>query len=111
MNSAGIPLNVKFKIWLEINGKPVLGEGGYHLLTLIEKHGSILKASKELSISYRKALSYIRRIESRLGLKIVETSRGGPGGGGSAKLTDTAKFLVLKYEKALNVVENALSSL
>ena len=38
---------VRSKIWLEIEGKPIMGEGRKEILEAIEQHGSIMQASRE----------------------------------------------------------------
>ncbi|MCK5505888.1 MAG: LysR family transcriptional regulator [Thermodesulfovibrionia bacterium] len=91
-------MEIRSKIWLEINGEPVLGGGRCSLLQGIAQCGSINRASKQLHISYRKALSYIQTMEQRLGVKLVDRRAGGRHGGG-ATLTRNAKEYLKKYEK------------
>ncbi len=98
---------VKFKVWLEKDGEIVMGLGREKLLKAIKKHGSISKAAKEVGISYKKAWSYIKAMEERLGKKLVETKIGGAGGGGS-KLTEEAEKLIEEFDKIIERVEKAL---
>jgi molybdate transport system regulatory protein len=91
-------LKVKSKIWIEIEGRPVMGEGRRNLLNYIDKKGSISQAARDLGISYKKAWSYIRNMEDRLGIKLVEKCVGGRGGGGT-KLTAEGKVLIDKYDR------------
>lgn len=90
-------MDIRSKIWLEINGEPVFGSGRRFLLQGITKYGSINMAAKDINISYRKALSYIKAMEQRLGINLVERKAGGRHGGG-AMLTREAKELLGKYE-------------
>ena len=90
-------MEVRSKIWLSVDGKPVFGSGREMLLKAIDRLGSINKASKDINISYRKALSYIQLMEQRLGKKLVERKAGGLHGGG-ASLTNDAKDFLKKYE-------------
>lgn len=92
--------SVRSKVWLEVKGEPVFGEGKKRLLEAIERHGSINRAAREAGVSYRRAWSYIRAMETRLGTKLVETERGGDGGGGT-KLTEEARRLIRMYEGLL----------
>ena len=69
-------MEIRSKIWLEINGEPVFGSGRDALLQGIDKYGSINKAAKVINISYRKALSYIQIMEKRLRIKLVERKAG-----------------------------------
>jgi molybdate transport system regulatory protein len=99
-------MQIRSKIWLEIDGEPVFGSGRQSLLRGIDKHGSINRAIKDVNISYRKALSYIQMMETRLGLKLVERKAGGRNGGGAA-LTREAKEFLKKYD----VLEHGINGL
>lgn len=89
-------MEIRSKIWLEIDGEPVFGSGRRALLEGIEKHGSISRSAKGINISYRKALSYIQSMEQRFRRPLVKRSAGGKNGGG-ASLTEEAKTLLKKY--------------
>ncbi len=89
-------MEIRSKIWLEINGEPVFGSGREALLRSIDKLGSINKAARDINLSYRKSLSYIQSMEKRLGIRLVERKAGGRHGGG-ALLTKEAKEFLRKY--------------
>jgi molybdate transport system regulatory protein len=91
-----ILMEIKSKLWIEVDGKPVFGRGRRFLLEAIDKHGSINQAAKEINISYRKAWGYIKAMEERLGFKLIERQTGGKNGGG-AILTTAAKTFLSKY--------------
>lgn len=91
-------MEIRSKLWIEVNGEPIFGRGRSSLLHAIERHGSINRAAVEMKISYRKAWSYLDIMESRLGVKLVERKTGGRNGGG-ATLTDTARQLIHNYEQ------------
>lgn len=88
---------VRSKIWLEIEGKPLLGGGRERLLHAVEQTGSINAAASELGISYRRAWSQLRDLENIAPFAILERTKGGKGGGG-ARLTPEAKALLKGYE-------------
>lgn len=90
-------MEIRSKLWLEVEGEPVFGRGRRFLLEAINTHGSINQAAKEINISYRKAWGYINAMEKRLGIRLVERQTGGKNGGG-AKLTEEAKSFLRKYE-------------
>jgi molybdate transport system regulatory protein len=90
-------MDVRSKIWLEVDGDPVFGRGRRFLLEAVDRHGSINRAAKEIDISYRKAWGYINAMEKRLGIRLVERRKGGKNGGGAA-LTDEARAFLRKYE-------------
>lgn len=90
-------MEIRSKLWIEVDGKPVFGRGRRFLLEAIDRYGSINRAAKEINISYRKAWGYIKAMEERLGIKLVERQTGGRHGGG-ATLTQDARNFLKKYE-------------
>jgi len=89
-------IDIRSKIWIEVDGDPVFGRGRRFLLEAIDSYGSINQAAKEIHISYRKAWNYIRNMEERLGIKLVERQTGGKNGGG-AVLTPAARDFLNRY--------------
>jgi formylmethanofuran dehydrogenase subunit E len=89
-------LGVRSKLWIEVDGEPVFGRGRMMLLRAIGTHGSINQAAREINISYRKAWGYIKAMEERLGLRLVDCQTGGKGGGGASLTPEAAEF-VRKY--------------
>ncbi|HET6515597.1 MAG TPA: FmdE family protein [Thermodesulfovibrionales bacterium] len=89
-------IEIRSKLWIEVDGEPVFGRGREFLLRAIDAHGSISQAAKEIGISYRKAWSYIKSMEERLDMKLVERKAGGRNGGG-ASLTKEARDLLGRY--------------
>ncbi len=90
-------MEIRSKLWIEVDGQPVFGRGRRYLLQAIDKCGSINQAAKEINISYRKAWGYIRAMEERLNIKLLERQTGGKDGGG-ATLTEDAREFLKKYE-------------
>jgi formylmethanofuran dehydrogenase subunit E len=91
-------MEIKSKLWIEVEGEPVFGRGRLLLLKEIIRHGSINRAAREVSISYRKAWSYIKAMEERLGIRLVERRAGGKNGGGATLTREAAEFLE-RYEQ------------
>ncbi|MGB9853777.1 MAG: winged helix-turn-helix domain-containing protein [Candidatus Bathyarchaeales archaeon] len=98
------------KIWIEYEGKPLIGKGGAQILEQIEKEKSISRTAEKLGMSYRYVWSYLKRIEKTLGEPIIETYRGGRAGGGGAKLTKLGKELLEEYQRVENHLNKALAS-
>jgi molybdate transport system regulatory protein len=96
------------KIWIEYQGKPVLGKGGAQILEQIGKAESISKAAEMLGMSYRYVWSYLQRIEKVLGEPVIETYRGGKFGGGGAKLTRLGKELLDEYKRLEGYLDEVL---
>lgn len=88
---------IKSKIWIEVDGKILLGEGRVALLKAIEDTGSLTKAAKSLGMSYKKAWSLIDAINNRAKNPVITTSIGGKGGGG-AELTPYGKSLARAFD-------------
>ncbi|WP_290899517.1 winged helix-turn-helix domain-containing protein [Ferroglobus sp.] len=103
-------IELKFRIWIEKDGEFLMGKGGAEILKAIKKHGSISKASKELEMSYRYVWGYIKKMEEKLGNRIVETKRGGEKGGESS-LTELAEKLLEIYEEAEKAFERKIEEL
>jgi molybdate transport system regulatory protein len=98
MQNSHNELEIRSKLWIEMDGEPVFGRGRRFLLEAIETHGSINQAAKEVGVSYRKALSHIQVMEKRLGISLVVRQTGGRHGGG-ASLTPEAREFLKKFEK------------
>jgi len=91
-------LEVRSKLWVEMDGEPVFGRGRRFLLEAIDTHGSINGAAKEVGLSYRKAWGHIQAMEKRLGIELVVRRTGGKNGGG-ATITPEAREFLKKFEK------------
>jgi len=100
---------ISFKIWIEQNGKPLIGKGGAQILEQIEKERSILRAAKKLGMSYRYVWSYIKKVEKTLDKPVVCTHRGGRRGGGGAQLTSFGKALLEEYRRVEALLNKVLA--
>lgn len=87
----------KLKLWLEKGEDSIVGEGRVELLEAIEEEGSLNKAAKSMGMSYRHLWGTVKKLEERLGFQLVETDRGGEGGGGTT-LTERARRIVKDYK-------------
>ncbi|TYB31830.1 MAG: LysR family transcriptional regulator [Candidatus Mcinerneyibacterium aminivorans] len=91
-------MKAKIKVWLEKDGKQLLGEGRIRLLETVDKKGSLKKAVEELGYSYRYAWGIIRKLEKRIGEKLIISHKGGAHGGDS-HLTEYGKKVIRKFKK------------
>ena len=87
------------KIWIEYQGKPILGKGGAEILREIETQQSLSRAAEKLGMSYRYLWNYVQKIHNALGESVVETHKGGKSGGGGARLTEVGKSLLDEYTR------------
>ena len=89
---------IKVRVWVERNGRKVLGRGRAELLGLIDRHRSISAAAREMGMSYRRAWGLVRDMNAAAGEPLVEVTTGGPGGGGAA-LTRRGMEAVALYQR------------
>ena len=89
---------LRSKMWLEIEGQPVIGQGRMAMLQAIDRHQSIIQASRETGISYRRIRGAIRDMEGIVGQPLVIAYRGGRHGG-RAELTPAAVSLLNAFEE------------
>ena len=99
---ADVNAGVEYKINVN-NNLFLLDNKKYQLLQSILDYGSLTKAAKEIKVSYRTALNYIEKMEMALDVKIVNTTKGGKGGGGGTSLTDDG-YSILKECKKINAI-------
>jgi molybdate transport system regulatory protein len=97
------------KVWIECDGKPVLGKGGAEILEGINSEKSLTRGAEKVGMSYRYVWNYIQKIEKAIGEPIVETYKGGKTGGGGAKLTDLGKNLVEEYRQLETYLSDVLA--
>lgn len=96
---------VRSKIWLEVDGKPFLGDGRYRILSSIHSHGSINAASRKLGMSYRKVWAQLQVMEENSPFPLLEKRTGGKDGG-ATHLTSEAIDLISKFEIMREKVNN-----
>ncbi|MDA3832418.1 MAG: LysR family transcriptional regulator [Spirochaetales bacterium] len=78
---------------MEFDGKPLLGDGRFRLLSAVERAGSINAAAKDLGISNRKAWSQLNAMEKHAPFPLLERRVGGKGGGESQLTAETRELL------------------
>lgn len=74
----------------------MIGPGKAELLERIDRCGSIAAAGREMGMSYKRAWQLIGTLNSMFREPVVDSTRGGPGGGG-AVLTDTGRKVLDLY--------------
>ena len=89
---------IKSRIWIDKNDAPFLGSGRIELLETIHKKGSISKAASHLNMSYKKAWTLIKSMNTQANSPLVEKEIGGKNGGGS-RLTPTGKSIIKTFRK------------
>jgi molybdate transport system regulatory protein len=73
---------VRTKVWLQLDGGFIIGEGGLDLLSGIAVHRSLRRAAQNIGWSYRHAWGYLRQAERALGGSLTRPVHGkGPARG------------------------------
>jgi molybdate transport system regulatory protein len=80
------------------------------LLKAVRDHGSILQAARAAGIQYKRAWVMIHDAEERIGARLVESGRGGAGGGGS-RISRLAETLLELWERSQEDFERMLKGL
>ena len=104
-----VSLKVGCKVWIMIEGKPLLGKGGAAILEQIEKQQSISKAAEKLGMSYRYVWGYLNEARKLLGEPIVQTYKGGKSGGGGARVNDLGMRLLAEYNRISKDIETYIT--
>ncbi len=100
-------LRIRAKSWLEKDGAFLVGEGRARLLSLVEETGSISEAAKRMGMSYRHAWGTIKGISESAGERIVQSERGGTGGGRTT-LTERGREILSAYEEGHGSIQTFL---
>ena len=74
----------------------MIGPGKAELLERIDRCGSIAAAGREMGMSYKRAWQLVETMNAMFRHPVVESTRGGPGGGG-AVLTETGQQVLTLY--------------
>jgi molybdate transport system regulatory protein len=97
-------LEIKYKIWIEKNGKVVFGKGRDDILQAIDEESSLNAAAKKLEMSYRAAWGRLKASEERMKIKLVETGARDK----SMRLTPRAREIIDRFEELERDVEELL---
>jgi molybdate transport system regulatory protein len=95
------------KVWIELNGRFVIGEGGVRLLVAIHETGSLAAALRQIGWSYRHGWGYLRRAEEALG-EALTRSRPGKGSARGTELTPAAAMLVKRLLRLRRQVDRLI---
>jgi len=65
-------MEIKYRIWIEKDGKIIFCKGRDDILKAIQEEHSLQAAAKKLQMSYRAAWGRLKASERRMGMKLVE---------------------------------------
>ena len=97
-------MEIKYKIWIEKNGKVVFGKGRDNILKAIDEQHSLNAAAKKLEMSYRAAWGRLKASEERMEMKLVEIGVKDK----SMQLTQKARAIIDRFAKLEEDVEKLL---
>ncbi len=84
------------RIRIVFGDEEMIGPGKAELLERIDRTGSIAAAGREMSMSYKRAWQLIGTLNGMFREPLVDSTRGGPGGGG-AVLTEAGRTVLSLY--------------
>lgn len=102
--------SLNFKVWLEISGRKVFGDGPCDILKRIKSSGSLRTAAAEINMSYSQAWQLMKNLEKELGFPLLIKKVGGEFGGGSF-LTPEGEKLVKQFERFREEANEVLGKL
>lgn len=85
---------LRIRIVFGVDG--MIGPGKAELLERIDRCGSIAAAGREMGMSYKRAWQLIGTLNAMFSEPLVDSTRGGAGGGGAA-LTEAGKTVLRLY--------------
>ena len=94
---------MKFRVWLEKDGKKLIGKGRVEMLRLIIETKSLKKTAEKMGMSYRHAWGHMRDMGKLAGGKVIESRRGGSGGAWTV-VTPLGLHILNEYEKRYELV-------
>ena len=83
----------RFRLRLHFGDRLMLGPGKADLLELIDREGSISAAGRRMGMSYKRAWMLVEEMNAAFREPLVDSVRGGPGGGGAALTEAGCKVL------------------
>ncbi|MDB6178893.1 LysR family transcriptional regulator [Paracoccus sp. Z330] len=95
----------RIKLRLQYAPTLVLGPGKAELLEAISRTGSISAAGREMGMSYRRAWALVEEMNAGFSTPVVDSSRGGPGGGG-AVLTPTGHKVLHHFRQLEDILRD-----
>jgi molybdate transport system regulatory protein len=86
----------RLRIRIVFDDAEMIGPGKVELLERVDRCGSIAAAGREMGMSYKRAWQLIGMLNAMFMEPLVDSTRGGAGGGG-AVLTDTGRKVLTLY--------------
>jgi molybdate transport repressor ModE-like protein len=98
-----------FSVWLEEDGRHIVGEKEARVLAGLRKFGSLMATAKSLGITYAHAWNVLNNLAFNTGTPVVMAKRGGEDHGGT-ELTKRGVELLEEYERLQKGVSQFLGT-
>jgi molybdate transport system regulatory protein len=99
---------MRSKVWVEKDGKLLMGWGRATLLERIDQLGSISAAAKSMNLTYRNAWLWVEAMNHLAKAPLVIKSAGGSRGG-YARLTEEGRRIVADYKEKRAIIRELLT--
>jgi len=102
------PEGLRFRVVL----KPgfALGPGKADLLQAIDETASLRAAAARFDMSYKRGWTLVQQMNAAFAEPLVATEKGGPGGGGGARLTALGRHVLDRYRRMEADAEAAVAA-
>jgi len=100
------PASTRLSLRLVFGEDAMLGPGKAELLERIRDTGSISAAGRQMQMSYKRAWMLVETLNGIFREPLVDTTRGGPNGGG-ARLTEAGQQVLAQYRSLESIVVTA----
>lgn len=87
-----------------------LGPGKADLLDAIRETRSLTAAATRFGMSYKRCWSLVQEMNASFRTPLVETEKGGTGGGGGARLTELGEHVLARYRQMESDAEAAIEA-
>jgi molybdate transport system regulatory protein len=84
--------------------------GTADLLQAIEETASLTKAAARFGMSYKRGWTLVRELNAAFAKPLVETEKGGSGGGGRATLTPLGRRVLNRYRQMEKDADKAIAA-
>lgn len=105
---ANLTEGLRFRVVLKAG--VAIGPGKADLLAAIDETASLTAAAKRFGMSYKRSWSLVQELNRDFAEPLVETEKGGAGGGGGAHLTKLGHFVLKRYRRMESDADKAVSA-
>lgn len=99
----------RLRLRIRFDHGPMLGPGKVELLEAIRDTGSISAAGRGMNMSYKRAWMLVEEMNAAFRAPLVDSARGGPGGGG-ARLTEAGEEVLACYHAILTAARQGAAA-